>query len=154
MRFIPIDVNKHQNIVVSFRRDSFVVSFGSDKDFGDETDYLDWLKKQTAKNPKGLVLAFENELPIGQLELTIKKYEGKEIGYVNLYYLIPEKRGRGFGTQLQQYAINFFKNNNVSEYHLRVSPANKQALAFYSKNGLYPIKSEMNGKVIRMAGCI
>lgn len=27
------------------------------------------------------------------VELTIRKYEGQPIGYVNLYYLIPEKRG-------------------------------------------------------------
>jgi len=93
MEFIPIDVNKHKDYVVPFRRDSFVVSFGSDKDFGDDMEYLDWLKGQTSKNPKGFVLLIENGVPIGQLELTIKKYEGRDIGYVNLYYLIPEKRG-------------------------------------------------------------
>ncbi|MBB2479632.1 GNAT family N-acetyltransferase [Bacillus sp. APMAM] len=154
MKFIPIDVNKHQKYVVPFRKDSFIVSFGSDKDFGDETEYLDWLKKQIAKNPKGFVLAVENEQPIGQLELTMKIYEGKEIGYVNLYYLIPEKRGVGLGAQLHHYAINFFKGNNVNEYHLRVSTTNEHALAFYSKNGMRVIQSEMDGKVIRMAGYI
>ena len=115
---------------------------------------MDWLQQQSEKNPKGFVLVVDNKMPIGQLELTVKEYEGKEIGYVNLYYLIPEKRGMGLGSHLHEYAIRFFKNNNVSEYHLRVSPTNKTAIAFYKKNGMKQIKTEMDGKVLRMYGTI
>ena len=70
---------------------------------------MKWLQQQSEKNPKGFVLVVENELPIGQLELTVKEYEGKEIGYVNLYYLIPEKRGMGLGSLLHDYAIRFLR---------------------------------------------
>jgi ribosomal protein S18 acetylase RimI-like enzyme len=154
MEFIPIDISKHKEYVIPFRRDSFVVSFGTDKDFGDEKKYLDWLQQQSANTPKGFVLIVENDVPIGQLELTLKEYEGKEIGYVNLFYLIPEKRGMGLGSLLHDYAIKFFKNNNVSEYHLRVSPTNEHAIAFYTKIGMKHIKSEMGGKVLRMSGTI
>lgn len=154
MEFIPINISKHKEYVIPFRRDSFIVSFGSDKGFGDENIYLDWLQKQIKKNPKGFVLVVDNEEPIGQLELTIKEYKGKEIGYVNLYYLIPEKRGMGLGSLLHEYAIKFFKNNKVSEYHLRVSPTNKQAISFYTKIGMKQIKTEMDGKVVRMSGNI
>ncbi|MCM3674872.1 GNAT family N-acetyltransferase [Peribacillus simplex] len=154
MKFIPIDISKHKEYIIPFRRDSFVVSFGTDKDFGDEKKYLDWLQQQSAKNPKGFILVVENEEPIGQLELTFKEYEGRGIGYINLYYLIPEKRGMGLGSLLHDYAINFFKDNCVSEYHLRVSPSNDHAIAFYRKNGMKQIKSEMNGKVLRMSGII
>ena len=82
----------------------------------------------------------------------MKEYEGKEIGYVNLYYLVAEKRGIGLGSLLHAYAIQFFKDHNVKEYHLRVSPTNEQAIAFYKKNGMQKLKVEMDGKVIRMAG--
>lgn len=115
---------------------------------------MKWLQQQSEKNPKGLVLVVDNELPIGQLELTVKEYEGKEIGYVNLYYLIPEKRGMGLGSLLHDYAIRFFKNNHVREYHLRVSPTNNTAIAFYKKNGMKQIKTEMDGKMLRMSGYI
>lgn len=154
MKFIPIDLSKHKEYVIPFRRDSFIVSFGTDKGFGDENNYLEWLQQQSEKNSKGFVLVVDNEMPIGQLELTVKEYKGKEIGYVNLYYLIPEKRGMGLGSLLHEYAIRFFKNNNVSEYHLRVSPTNKTAIAFYKKNGMKQIKTEMDGKVLRMSGTI
>lgn len=154
MEFIPIDINKHKDNVITFRKDSFIVSFGTDKDFGDANEYLELLQRQSVKNPKGFVLVEENEVPIGQLELTVKEYEGKEIGYVNLYYFVPEKRGMGLGSLLHDYAIKFFKNNNVKEYHLRVSPTNKHAIAFYEKKGMKQIKTEMDGKVLRMAGNI
>ncbi|MEE3955986.1 hypothetical protein [Peribacillus frigoritolerans] len=74
MKFIPIDIRKHKEYIIPFRRDSFVVSFGTDKDFGDEKNYLDWLQQQSDKNPKGFILVVENEEPIGQLELTFKEY--------------------------------------------------------------------------------
>ncbi|QKE72033.1 GNAT family N-acetyltransferase [Arthrobacter citreus] len=154
MEFVPIDISIHKDYVIPFRRDSFIVSFGTDKDFGDENKYLNWLQQQSSQNPKGFVLVVENDIPIGQLELTVKEYGGKVIGYVNLYYLIPEKRGEGLGSLLHTYTINFFENNNVSEYHLRVSPTNKQAIAFYKKNGMKQIKTEMDGKVVRMTGNI
>lgn len=154
MDFIPIDINKHKAYVISFRRDSFIVSFGTDNDFGDENKYLNWLQQQSDKYPNGFVLVVDNGIPIGQLELTVKNYEGKEIGYVNLYYLIPEKRGMGLGSLLHAYAIKFFKNNKVSEYHLRVSPTNKHAIAFYKKNGMKMIQTEMDGKVLRMSGTL
>ena len=154
MEFIPIDIDNHREYIIPFRKDSFIVSFGTDKDLGDETNYLNWLKQQSEKNPDGFVLVVDNEIPIGQLELTIKEYEGKEIGYVNLYYLVPEKRGMGLGSLLHAYAIQFFKKHNVKEYHLRVSPTNKHAIAFYKKNGMKQLKVEMDGKVLRMAGSI
>ncbi|WP_174730494.1 GNAT family N-acetyltransferase [Mesobacillus harenae] len=154
MDFKPIDIHQHQKYVIPFRRDSFVVSFGTDMDFGEEQEYLDWLKQQSAKYPEGFVLVFENDIAIGQLELTMKQYEGKDIGYVNLYYLIPEKRGMGLGSKLHDYALNFFKANSLKEYHLRVSPSNQNAVAFYQKNGMKKIRSEVDGKVIRMSGKI
>lgn len=154
MEFVPIDVSKHKEYVIPFRRDSFIVSFETDEDFGDERQYLEWLKQQSMRNPNGSVLVVDNGNPIGQLELTIKEYEGNTIGYVNLYYLIPEKRGMGIGSFLHNYALEFFRENKVSEYHLRVSPSNKQAIAFYKKKGMKEMKLEMGGKVVRMKGFV
>lgn len=151
MHFEPIDLRLHEEYIVTFRRDSFNVSFGTDEDFNVEA-YLKWVREKSIQFPDGFVLVFENEKPIGQLELTIREYEGKKIGYVNLYYLIPEKRGLGLGNELHLYALKFFKGFGVNEYHLRVSPSNKRALSFYMKNGMKKVKDEFDGKVIRMKG--
>lgn len=154
MRFEPIHVSKHRKFIIPFRRDSFILSFGSDKDFGNIEEYLDWVKTKSKLFPDGFVLAIDNEIPIGQLELTIKEYNGSKIGYVNLYYLIPEKRGMGLGKELHQFALNFFGNYGVKEYHLRVSPSNKNAINFYRKSGMQEIGLELEGKVIRMKGTL
>ncbi|WP_308639555.1 GNAT family N-acetyltransferase [Paenibacillus silvisoli] len=154
MHFQPIDVTKHRKFIIPFRRDSFIVSFGSDKDFGNEEEYIDWVDAKSRQFPEGFVLAMENEIPIGQLELTIIEHNDSKIGYVNLYYLIPEKRGIGLGKALHQYALQFFGNNGVQEYHLRVSPSNQNACKFYHKNGMQQIGFEQDGKVIRMRGTL
>ncbi|OLS02007.1 GNAT family N-acetyltransferase [Tissierella creatinophila] len=125
MKFEPIDIKKHRDYIILFRRDSFVVSFGTDEEFGDEEEYLNWIKASASEFPDGFVMAWEDEIPIGQIELTIRKYEGKTIGYTNLYYLIPEKRGLGLGKELHRYALQFFRKHGISEYHLRVSPSNQ-----------------------------
>ena len=152
MHFEPIDVNEHGELIISFRRDSFLLSFGSDKDFGNVEEYLEWVKVKSNQYPDGFVLVMESGEPIGQLELTIKEYKGSKVGYVNLYYLIPEKRGMGLGKELHRYALCFFEKYGVKEFHLRVSPTNRNALSFYRKNGMQEVGFELEGKVIRMKG--
>ncbi|MED4920907.1 GNAT family N-acetyltransferase [Weizmannia sp. CD-2023] len=151
MDFIPIQVRQHLQYILPFRRDSFIVSFGTDANFN-AREYLEWLEMQQVRFPEGFMLAIENGVPIGQLEVTRKDFEGKPIGYVNLYYLIPEKRGSGLGAELHAYAMSVFKKHQLEEYHLRVSPTNKQAISFYEKMGMKWLKPEMDGKVFRRAG--
>jgi len=153
LRFEPLDVEKYKNKILAFRRDSFVISFGTDRDFH-AGDYLMWLQKKISQFPDGFVLAFEKDQVIGQLELSIREYEGKRIGYVHLYYLIAKKRGSGLGHELHQYAMRFFEKHGVSEYHLRVSPTNVRARAFYKKNGMKRLTNECDCKVLRMKGTV
>lgn len=150
---IDLDSEKHFKEITAFRRDSFIVSFGDDSGF-DKEDYFRLLKEKIANYPKGFVLVKEDDKYIGQLELSIREYEGEDIGYIHLYYLIREERGKGKGQQLHDYAKQFFKNNNINEFHLRVSPTNTSAINFYRKNGMNEIGPEMNGKVIRMKGSV
>ncbi|MCM2603271.1 GNAT family N-acetyltransferase [Rossellomorea marisflavi] len=153
MNLQKIDIDKHRDVIISFRRDSFKVSFGTDQDF-DEEEYVRWVQDQSALFPDGFILLMEKGVPIGQLELTVKDYEDSKIGYVNLYYLIPERRGSGMGNKLHQYALQFFRTQGVSEYHLRVSPSNHQALSFYKRIGMREFKKEFGGTVIRMRGVV
>ncbi|WP_338153795.1 hypothetical protein [Bacillus velezensis] len=44
---------------------------------------------------------------MGQLEASIKFYRSQKIGYVHLYYMTEQQRGRGCGTKLHQYANQF-----------------------------------------------
>lgn len=153
LQFKTIDLQKQSEQAIRFRKDSFKVSFGEADDF-DEADYLQWLEEKIAAYPDGFVMVEEEGELVGQLELSIQEYSGKRIGYVNLYYLIPSKRGGGRGKALHAYATKFFLHRQVTEFHLRVAPGNDAARCFYQKIGMEEIGPEVGGKVIRMKGSL
>ncbi|MED3570684.1 GNAT family N-acetyltransferase [Cytobacillus praedii] len=137
-----IDVEKDQDMIIKFRKDSYVVSYGSEEGLGDETAYINRIKERVKKFPYGQVIIEKDNFPIGQMELQIKYFEGREIGYVNLFYLIPEYRGKGLGNTLIHYAEEFFRKASVEEYHLRVSPANKRAIRLYTNSGMVKLRED------------
>lgn len=153
LQFKTIDPDTQSEQALEFRKDSFKVSFG-DADNFDEVDYLQWLKEKTTDYPDGFVMVEKQGETIGQVELSIREYEDKTIGYVNLYYLIPSSRGSGHGEELHAYAKDFFRSRNVTEFHLRVAPSNTSAIKFYRKIGMEEIGPEVDGKVIRMKGSL
>jgi ribosomal protein S18 acetylase RimI-like enzyme len=129
-------------MIIKFRKDSYVVSFGSEEGFGDEMAYINRIKERVNKFPDGQVIIEEDKEPIGQMELQIQEYNETEIGYVNLFYLIPEYRSKGHGKELIRYAERFFRQYNVSEYHLRVSQTNQRAIRLYNNSGLVKLRKE------------
>lgn len=150
--FKTINLSKHRDVAIQFRKDSFLVSFGDLTEFGDENEYIKRLEEKINEFPNGFVMVEKDGEWIGQLELSVKEYEGRKIGYVNLYYLVPAFRGNGLGKELHQYASNFFTANHLNEFHLRVSPSNSAALKFYRKLGMEKVGTELDGKVMRMRG--
>jgi GNAT superfamily N-acetyltransferase len=131
LQFEKIDLQKHSDLLVKFRIDAFIVSFGNASSFIGIEKYLQWLRERITSYPDGCVLVKQEGEFIGQIECSIREYEKRTIGYVHLFYIIPEKRGEGLGADLHQFAIKFFKRNNVNEYHLRMSPTNCYARNFY-----------------------
>lgn len=108
MYFKRINLNKHKETAVSFRDDSFFVSFDTADHFNKD-EYLRWLSSQIKCFPDGFMLLFHNGQPIGQLEASIKFYRSQKIGYVHFYYMTEQQRGRGCGTKLHQYVRQFFR---------------------------------------------
>jgi ribosomal protein S18 acetylase RimI-like enzyme len=142
LNFRTIDIENDKDMIIKFRKDSYIVSFGSEEGFGDEMAYINRIKERVNKFPHGQIIIEEDEEPIGQMELQIREYNGIEIGYVNLFYLIAEYRSKGLGKELIRYAERFFRQYNVSEYHLRVSPTNQRAIRLYNNSGLVKLREE------------
>lgn len=138
LTFLPINLDLHSDLCIKFRADSFVASFGTDHPFFEEdglgdTRYLDWLRSRNP-NRYGIFHIWLNEKIIGQLELGESKSSGDD-GYIHLYYLIPECRGKGFSVELDQFAMNFLRSLGFKKARLSVSPTNLRAVTFYKKNG-------------------
>jgi ribosomal protein S18 acetylase RimI-like enzyme len=87
--------------------------------------------------------------PVGQIEMQIWQEDNQNLGYVNLFYLIPEYRGMGYGVELIDYAESYFRKNGISEYHLRVSISNNRGVAFYEKHGFELLRVEEEDNLTR-----
>jgi ribosomal protein S18 acetylase RimI-like enzyme len=139
LRFEPIDLPAAAETAVAFRADSFACSFGSAERFyeadhkGDER-YLLWLQELMRSIPGSCVHVWNGQSVMGQIEMNRFKPDPK-IGYVSLYYLVPEYRNRGLGRQLDEYATAYLRSGGFRVARLSVSPSNLQAMRFYLKNG-------------------
>lgn len=139
LTFIPIDLNFHEDLCVRFSEDAFVESFGDASRFHENDGkgserYRLWLRERLANDPTSAALVTQDSKIIGQV--TAGKWrQDASVGYVNLYYLIPEKRGVGLSRYLEDYAVNYLKGLGFTRARLSVSPTNKRAVRFYEKNG-------------------
>lgn len=137
--FQSIELSKSSGLCIRFREDSFVVSFGDATKFYEDDHkgaerYLDWLQNKLTKDPASAVHIWEGSAIIGQMELGVFKND-PDIGNVNLYYLIPEKRGLGYSRYLDEYAVHYLKGLGLKKSRLSVSPTNIRAIRFYEKQG-------------------
>jgi RimJ/RimL family protein N-acetyltransferase len=138
LSFQPINLDLHSNLCIQFLADSFVASFGTDKPFFEEDylgdgRYIEWLKTRNP-NRYGCFHIWHNKKIIGQLELGESKSSG-DAGYVHLYYLVPEWRGKGLSETLDKFAMDYLRSLGFKKVRLSVSPTNLRAVQFYKKNG-------------------
>jgi GNAT superfamily N-acetyltransferase len=136
LTFDPIDLSRHAAEAVAFRRDSYVCSFGSDEAFGSDADYLAWLRERIASHPEGHVHVWDGVRLVGQMEMTVHRdREGIVSAYVNLFYLVPDLRGRGLGAVLHERFRAHMAQAAAQRARLSVSPTNTRAVAYYLKHG-------------------
>ena len=81
---------------------------------------------QALKSVEHLIVA-ETEQPIG--------FMGVQNGRLEMLFLAPEKRGKGFGKQMRQYGIETY---GITE--LTVNEQNPQAVGFYEHMGFETYK--------------
>jgi ribosomal protein S18 acetylase RimI-like enzyme len=135
---VTIDLEAHGALCVRFRRDSFVASFGSDDDFVRENGargekYLDWLRTRIRDYPEGHVHIWQGDSIVGQIEFRLRGET--PVGYVNLFYLVPEARGSGLGDRLHEYILALLRQAGLRKAQLSVSPTNARAVSYYRKHG-------------------
>ena len=136
--FATIDLTRHRDICIRFRRDSYISSFeDGDQRFtsengADGSEYVDWLVERIKEFPDGCVHCWFNGNIVGQIESRIRD---DQTGYVNLFYIAPDFRGKGFGRVLHNYAIELFESLQIQVVRLTVSIENDNALGYYRHLG-------------------
>jgi ribosomal protein S18 acetylase RimI-like enzyme len=121
---------------ITYHRDACRATFG-DAEFERHLErpgrYLKNLAARLEEFPEGHLLAFAGDRCVGQLELQVPY--GMSVGYVNLFYVAPAVRRRGYGRLLQARAEQYFRSWEASEIELHVSPLNVGAVRFYEAVG-------------------
>lgn len=139
MEFLPIDLGTHGDLCVRFRVDAHVCSFGNadrfHRDHGPAGEgYLAWLGRRMREMPGSCVHAWSGGRVVGQIDMG-RCREEPALGYVNLYYLIPERRGSGLAAGIDAYACGFLNGQGFRAARLSVSPSNARAVRFYERRG-------------------
>ena len=135
----PIDLARHAADCIAFRRDAYVASFGSpegiEEEMGaDNARYLESLRARIAQVPEGNAHLWHDERIVGQTEMRFIAGDAS-VGYVNLFYLLPEFRGQGLGRVLHEHAVAVFTRLGRRTLRLSVSTQNTAAIAVYRKLG-------------------
>ncbi len=135
-------------MLVDFRRDSFLVSYGDLSRMGSDEAYLTWLARHAQDFPDGFLLFEEDPHgPVAQLEMRPRRFEEGIAGYVNLYYVRRDRRRWGLGRQLHEHASRTFREMGYASMYLKVSASNAVALAFYERLGFREHADEDGGSV-------
>jgi ribosomal protein S18 acetylase RimI-like enzyme len=136
----PYDII-HVKTSFEFLMDTFRISFGLDKSLWPNNlgnyefdKYRADIEKILANTAFSTFSVWHEEKLIGQIELK-KLNETPPCGYVSFYYLIPEYRNKGFGKQLDDFALSEFKRQGLPRVRLTVSELNLAGQKFYDKNG-------------------
>jgi GNAT superfamily N-acetyltransferase len=139
IEFRQIDPDRHADVCVRFRADSYVCGEGTAERFYAGAgpgcrDYLGRLAERNRDLPGSCVHAWMGEQVVGQVEVT-RDLSDPAAGKVNLLYLAPEWRGRGLGRHLEAYALDRLRGAGFTRAWLRVSRTNDRAVRFYLKHG-------------------
>lgn len=150
--FKNIDLSQMLDTCIQFRKDAHFVSHGNLNTFSVK-ETTDWFKKLEMETPDSFLHVYMNNSIIGQLEFKtgLESADGSKEGYGNLFYIIPEFRGKGYGQIIHDYVINRMKVDCCEFAYLRYIPSNKVAENFYLKNHWYPVgeSDEKRGQLMR-----
>lgn len=137
LTFRPIDLDRHADLCVAFRADSYVCGDGDARRFWatagpDGKAYFGRLATHLDDLPGSCVHVWLDERVVGQVEM-MRDPDDPSAGKVNLFYLEPDHRGIGLGRQLEAYALAYLRDQGFARAWLRVSRTNRRAVAFYAK---------------------
>lgn len=137
--FRPLEFPADAAAAVQFSEDAFVCSFGTSERFWAEAgrDGRKWVARLGEKlehDPRTAVNAWLSGCIVGQVVLGTSDTQ-PDAGHVNLYYLVPSCRGRGFAPQLDTYAVSVLRDQGYRIATLNVSPSNVSAVRFYLRCG-------------------
>ena len=139
LAFRSIDLDRTERLCRHFEEEAFICSFGDSSGFHESDGQggnrcIENLRSKLAADPACGVHLWQGSQIIGMLVMGAYRPD-PSMGYVFLYYLIPEVRGTGISRFLDDHAMAYFKGKGYQKARLSVSPSNARAIRFYEKHG-------------------
>lgn len=112
-------------------------------------DARKYYKEQLAKRGLLYVVAEDENKKIvafaSAYTISIPRTKAPKIGILVTNFVKEEYRGRGIGTMLYEYRMNWFKQKNVKYVEMNVDVRNTKALKLWKKYGFkeYQVKLKM-----------
>ena len=133
--YLPMDLTSREGQETYLRRyrETWIASYGSDRGF--TRVHLDGAKYRQQQDPGTVLEVWQEETPIGTLELAAHQGEDAGYGHIALLHLEEEWRHRGLGVQLLGAAVSYYRAKGRKKLRLRVSEKNETALDFYRRWG-------------------
>ncbi len=92
-------------------------------------------RKNLAEGQQFFALKLKREI-IGLLFLIVNAGgDGKNKGEISAIYLSPAHWDKGYGSQMMEYAVDYFAKQNCDEIFIWVLEQNMRAINFYKKFG-------------------
>jgi ribosomal protein S18 acetylase RimI-like enzyme len=135
-----IDPVADADLAVAAYLDACRASYGEGSASVNRGKHLEWLRARVEEFPDGHVIARLDGRYVGQLELQVPY--GLSTGYVNLFYVSADFRGRGYGRRMHEYAERYFRSWEADRIELHVSQTNERALGFYRALGYRAARRE------------
>ncbi len=118
---------------------------------GDDVYYYDIPQLiNDATNSHLLVMEHDGEIiacGLGQIRENKHYYTEKYFGYVGLMSVKKEYRGRGYGRDIINLLLQWFKTKNITEVKLKVFANNPGAIKAYRKLGFEDFSIDMRVEI-------
>lgn len=137
LRFRPLDLNTEGQFYLDCYADAWRTAHGDTEGFLPAL-YLISAKRWQSEHPQALMMALNEDTPVGVVALDTQRGAQEGIGWVAFWYLLPEFRRQRYFPQLLGYADYLYTQLGRSQLCLSVSEDNPHAQAVYEHCGFVP----------------
>ncbi|MCR5135647.1 MAG: GNAT family N-acetyltransferase [Oscillospiraceae bacterium] len=131
--------------------DAWRSAHGNLRHFSADTYYQAALRHHAAV-PGSVLRLYEEDEPIGLVDLDPERGASEGVGWISLLYLKEECRGRGYGIQVLARPVFFYRELGRRLLRLDVAEDNAIACRFYRREGFRVVGEHpgMEGKLLLM----
>ncbi len=112
-----------------------------------------WIRQQVNQSQQFILVAYDEQSPniIGFISGFIKSlypwFKTKSVGHISYLVVDPQFRQKGVGKLLEQEAINWFKNKNITYIEVYVDEKNNIGTKVWNSYEFIPFKKFLRKRI-------